>query len=92
MGDQKPLTQEDIEIELEKLAASYHPRYKSWTKEETELVRKYYRRVPLTKLAKMLDRTTASVRTHAEDLHDRGIELECYRELKARGIAGEKQQ
>ena len=68
---------EKAEKELEQLAREHQPRNKPWSQHESELVRKYYRRVPLMKLARMLDRTSDSVQNYACCLRSRGLKLEC---------------
>ena len=42
-----------------------------------ELVRRYYKRVPLPKLAEKLNRSVGSVQSQAQVLRSRGIKLEC---------------
>jgi len=72
-----PPTYEEIDAELSKLVGDYHHRNRPWNPHEDALIAKYYRRVPLTKLAKTLGRTTHSIRSHALDLRGNGIKLDC---------------
>lgn len=66
-----------LDAELEHLTQGYRRKCRPWTEGHTELVRKYYCRVPLEKLAAKLDRTSAGVQEHAQTLRDRGVKLEC---------------
>jgi len=57
-----------IRKELAKAAAEYKPIYKKWSKDEDDIIREFYGKVPMKLLSQKLDRTTTSIQQHASQL------------------------
>ena len=55
-------------VALDKLAESYVPRSKPWTDDEVAVLKKYYGRVPIDKLAETLGRSMMSAQRKASML------------------------
>jgi len=70
------MTYEEIERELEKAVSTYHPKKMPWNSREDTILQKYYNRVPIADLAKQLGRTMRSIRAHAVELKNRGVQFE----------------